>query len=130
MSKAVKTTRVKGAPQPYRAYLDKDEQHEAQERSFITVQVVHGAIGKQGDEKLNRPAWTHPWSKLAAGFSIGMYENADVALRVLRAIAEHNPVLEHDASWVNAEEALLPLAQISHLILFRESGSQSAKAGG
>jgi hypothetical protein len=58
---------------------------------------------------------------------------AEVALRVLKAIAAHGPVLEHDAFqlrfWVSAEEALLPLDQIARLILRRESNTQCAKAG-
>jgi formate/nitrite transporter FocA (FNT family) len=45
---------------------------DAQERSSVTVQVVHEAIRKQGDEELNRPAQALAWSGLAAGFSMGM----------------------------------------------------------
>jgi formate/nitrite transporter FocA (FNT family) len=48
------------------------ERQEAQERSSVTVQVIHEAIRKQGDEELNRPAQALAWSGLAAGFSMGM----------------------------------------------------------
>jgi hypothetical protein len=60
-------------------------------------------------------------------------EKAEVALRVLEAIAAHYPILEHDAfqlrAWVSPEEALLPLFEISHLLLRRESNSKTLKAG-
>jgi hypothetical protein len=59
---------------------------------------------------------------------------AEVALRVLKAIAAHGPVSEHDAFqlrfWMSAEDALLPLDQIAHLILRRESNSKSVRTGG
>ena len=61
-------------------------------------------------------------------------EKADVAFRVLRAIAEHSLVIEQDTFqlrfWVDTEEALLPLAQIARLILLRESNSRIAQAVG
>jgi hypothetical protein len=60
-------------------------------------------------------------------------QKADVASRILQAIAGHSPVSERDAfqlrSWMIGEEALLPLDQIARLILRRESNSQSAEAG-
>jgi formate/nitrite transporter FocA (FNT family) len=63
---------VKSEAEPPKAHLDEDERQEAQERSSVTVQVVHEAIRKQGDEELNRPAQALAWSGLAAGFSMGM----------------------------------------------------------
>jgi hypothetical protein len=58
----------------------------------------------------------------------------EVALRVLEAIAAHCPVSEHDAFQLrfrmNAEEALIPLDQIAHLILRRESNSENVRTGG
>jgi len=67
-----KPTGAKSEPEPPKAHLDKDEQQDAEERSSVTVQVVHEAIRKQGDEELNRPAQALAWSGLAAGFSMGM----------------------------------------------------------
>jgi hypothetical protein len=59
---------------------------------------------------------------------------AEVAVRVLKAIAARCPVSEHDAFqlrfWMSAEEALLPLDQIADLILRRESNSHSVRTGG
>jgi formate/nitrite transporter FocA (FNT family) len=52
--------------------LDEGERKEAEERSSVTVQVVHEAIRKQGDEELNRSPQALAWSGLAAGFSMGM----------------------------------------------------------
>jgi hypothetical protein len=63
---------MKSEPVPQKARLDEDEQQEAKVRSSVTVQVVHEAIRKQGDEELNRPAQALAWSGLAAGFSMGM----------------------------------------------------------
>jgi formate/nitrite transporter FocA (FNT family) len=63
---------MKSEPAPQKAHLDEDEQQEAKDRSSVTVQVVHEAIRKQGDEELNRPAQALAWSGLAAGFSMGM----------------------------------------------------------
>lgn len=58
-------------------------------------------------------------------------EKADVALRVLRAIDAHTPVLEKDAFqlrfWVSSEEALLSLGEIARRILHRESNFKTAE---
>jgi formate/nitrite transporter FocA (FNT family) len=52
--------------------LRAEERAEAQERSSVTVQVIHEAIRRQGDEELNRAPQALAWSGLAAGFSMGM----------------------------------------------------------
>jgi formate/nitrite transporter FocA (FNT family) len=74
---------------PSTGKLDKDEQKEAKERSHVTVQVVHEAIRRQGDEELNRSAQALFWSGLAAGFSMGM------SLAVEGLLQAHLP----DAAW-------------------------------
>jgi hypothetical protein len=60
-------------------------------------------------------------------------EKALVALRVLADIKAHVSVSEKDAFrlrfWVNAKEAMLPLEEIAHLILHRESNAKAAKVG-
>jgi formate-nitrite transporter family protein len=54
------------------AELRAEEKAEARERSSVTVQVIHEAIRRQGDEELNRSPQALAWSGLAAGFSMGM----------------------------------------------------------
>jgi len=63
---------MKREPEGQKAHLIRDKQQEAQDRSSVTVQVIHEAIRKQGDEELNRPMQALAWSGLAAGFSMGM----------------------------------------------------------
>jgi len=64
--------RVALSLQGRKAHLNRDKQQEAQDRSSVTVQVIHEAIRKQGDEELNRPMQALAWSGLAVGFSMGM----------------------------------------------------------
>lgn len=51
--------------------LTESEQHEAEERSSVTVRVVHEAVRREGEDELQRSAQALGWSGLAAGLSIG-----------------------------------------------------------
>jgi formate/nitrite transporter FocA (FNT family) len=51
--------------------LSEAEQREAQERSSVTVAVVHEAVRREGEEELKRSSSALAWSGLAAGLSMG-----------------------------------------------------------
>lgn len=51
--------------------LTEKQREEAEERSAISIDVVHEAIRKDGDEELNRSVSALAWSGLAAGLSMG-----------------------------------------------------------
>src|SRR3954452_4757207 len=51
--------------------LSESELEEAQERSSVTVHVVHEAGRREGEEELKRTSSALAWSGLAAGLSIG-----------------------------------------------------------
>jgi|SRR4051794_6738100 formate/nitrite transporter FocA (FNT family) len=51
--------------------LSESELEEAQERSSVTVHVVHEAVRREGEEELKRTSSALAWSGLAAGLSIG-----------------------------------------------------------
>src|SRR5581483_7513690 len=51
--------------------LTEKQREEAEERTSISVDVVHEAIRKDGDEELNRSVSALSWSGLAAGLSMG-----------------------------------------------------------
>lgn len=69
--------------------LTEKQREEAEERSAISIDVVHEAIRKDGDEELNRSMSALAWSGLAAGLSMGF---SFVAMALLYA---HLP----DAPW-------------------------------
>jgi formate/nitrite transporter FocA (FNT family) len=50
--------------------LSESEEQEAEERSAPRARVVHAAVIKQGEDELERPAWSLFWSGLAAGIAI------------------------------------------------------------
>lgn len=51
--------------------LTEKQREEAEERTSISIDVVHEAIRKDGDEELNRSVSALSWSGLAAGLSMG-----------------------------------------------------------
>ena len=51
--------------------LTEKQREEAEERSPISIDVVHEAVRKDGDEELNRSVSALAWSGLAAGLSMG-----------------------------------------------------------
>ena len=51
--------------------LTEKQREEAEERTSVSVDVVHEAIRKDGDEELNRAVSALSWSGLAAGMSMG-----------------------------------------------------------
>jgi formate/nitrite transporter FocA (FNT family) len=62
--------------------LTEKQREEAEERSAVSIDVVHEAIRKDGDEELNRAVSALAWSGLAAGLSMGF---SFVALALLSA---------------------------------------------
>jgi len=52
-------------------HLSEEELQEAQERSSVTVRVVHEAVRREGEEELQRTSSALAWSGLAAGLSMG-----------------------------------------------------------
>jgi formate-nitrite transporter family protein len=51
--------------------LTEKQREEAEERTSVSIDVVHEAIRKDGDEELNRSVSALAWSGLAAGLSMG-----------------------------------------------------------
>src|SRR3954447_2823560 len=51
--------------------LSEPEIKEAEERSSVTVRVVHEAVRREGEEELARSSSALGWSGLAAGLSMG-----------------------------------------------------------
>ncbi len=51
--------------------LTEKQREEAEERTSVSVDVVHEAIRHDGQEELNRPVSALAWSGLAAGLSMG-----------------------------------------------------------
>ncbi len=51
--------------------LTQKQREEAEERTSVSVDVVHEAIRHDGEEELKRPASALAWSGLAAGLSMG-----------------------------------------------------------
>jgi formate/nitrite transporter FocA (FNT family) len=62
-------------------HLSEEEEREVDERSPPTAKVVHGAVVKQGEDELERPAGSLFWSGLAAGIAILASVTAEAALR-------------------------------------------------
>src|SRR3954468_21000345 len=61
--------------------LSEAEQKEAEERSSVTVHVVHEAVRREGEEELKRTSTALAWSGLAAGLSMGFSLIAEGLLR-------------------------------------------------
>src|SRR5579875_869061 len=51
--------------------LTEKQREEAEERTSVSVDVLHEAIRHDGEEELNRPVSALAWSGLAAGLSMG-----------------------------------------------------------
>ena len=51
--------------------LTEKQRQEAEERTSVSIDVVHEAIRKDGDDELNRSVSALSWSGLAAGLSMG-----------------------------------------------------------
>ena len=62
-------------------HLTEEEQKEAQERSSVTVHVVHEAVRREGEEELKRTSSALAWSGLAAGLSMGFSLAGEGVLR-------------------------------------------------
>src|SRR4051812_14145743 len=61
--------------------LSDKELEEAEERSSVTVHVVHEAVRREGEEELKRSTSALAWSGLAAGLSMGFSIIAEGLLR-------------------------------------------------
>ena len=73
---------AKGMPEPdNHLALSEPEQKEAQERSSVTVRVVHEAVRREGEEELTRSSSSLAWSGLAAGLSMGFSLMVEGVLR-------------------------------------------------
>jgi len=59
------------SPDDNHLQLSDSELHEAEERSSVTVHVVHEAVRREGEEELKRTPTALWWSGVAAGLSIG-----------------------------------------------------------
>ncbi|MBV9611646.1 MAG: formate/nitrite transporter family protein, partial [Acidobacteriaceae bacterium] len=51
--------------------LTEKQREEAEERTAVSVDVVHEAIRRDGEEELRRPVSALAWSGFAAGLSMG-----------------------------------------------------------
>lgn len=61
--------RPKGEPSPH---LAPEEVQDVESRTAPRAMVLHEAIRAEGEQELERPAWSLFWSGLAAGLSIGL----------------------------------------------------------
>ena len=68
--------------------LTERQREEAQDRTSVSVDVVHEAIRHDGEEELNRPVSALAWSGFAAGLSMGF---SLVAQALLRAYLPDQP---------------------------------------
>lgn len=73
--------------------LSEEEQQEAQERSSVTVKVVHEAVRREGEEELRRSSSALAWSGLAAGLSMGFSLIGDGLLRAALPDAPWRPLI-------------------------------------
>jgi formate/nitrite transporter FocA (FNT family) len=60
--------------------LTEKQREEAEERTSVSIDVVHEAVRKDGDEELNRSVSALSWSGLAAGLSMGFSFVAEALL--------------------------------------------------
>src|SRR5579875_3790411 len=68
--------------------LTEKQREEAEERTSVSVDVLHEAIRHDGEEELNRPVSALAWSGLAAGLSMGF---SLVTQALLRAYLPDQP---------------------------------------
>lgn len=61
--------------------LTEKQREEAEERTSVSVDVVHEAVRHDGEEELNRPISALAWSGFAAGLSMGFSLVAQALLR-------------------------------------------------
>jgi formate/nitrite transporter FocA (FNT family) len=61
--------------------LTEEEKKDAQQRSSVTVHVVHEAVLREGEEELKRSSSALAWSGLAAGLSMGFSAIAEGLIR-------------------------------------------------
>ena len=73
--------------------LSEREQEEAEERSSVTVRVVHEAVRKEGEDELERSSSALGWSGLAAGLSMGFSFIGEGLLRAHLPDAQWRPLL-------------------------------------
>lgn len=73
--------------------LSEEELKEAQDKSSVTVHVVHEAVRREGEEELKRSNSALAWSGLAAGLSIGFSVILEGLLRAKLPDSPWRPVL-------------------------------------
>jgi formate/nitrite transporter FocA (FNT family) len=73
--------------------LSEAELEEAEERSSVTVHVVHEAVRREGEEELRRSSAALAWSGLSAGLSIGFSVVLEGLLRSKLPDAPWRPVI-------------------------------------
>src|SRR3954465_414824 len=76
-----------------RETLSEVELQEAQEKSSVTVHVVHEAVRREGEEELKRTNSALAWSGLAAGLSIGFSVILEGLLRAKLPDSPWRPVI-------------------------------------
>ncbi|MGA8028037.1 MAG: formate/nitrite transporter family protein [Bryobacteraceae bacterium] len=73
--------------------LTERQREEAQERTSVSVDVVHEAIRRDGEEELNRTPSALAWSGLAAGLSMGFSLVAQALFRAYLPDRPWRPVI-------------------------------------
>ncbi len=73
--------------------LSEAELHEAEEKSSVTVHVVHEAVRREGEEELKRTPTALWWSGLAAGLSMGLSLIGEGLLRTRLPDAPWRPLI-------------------------------------
>jgi len=106
--------------------LNEEELKEAQERSSVTVAVVHEAVRREGEEELKRSSSALAWSGLAAGLSMGFSLVGEGVLRARLPDAPWSPLISkfgYSAGFVLAilgrqqlftENTLTPILPLLH----------------
>lgn len=106
--------------------LSEEELREAQERSSITVAVVHEAVRREGEEELKRSSSALAWSGFAAGLTMGFSLIGEGALRSRLPEAPWSPLISkfgYSAGFVLAilgrqqlftENTLTPILPLLH----------------
>jgi formate/nitrite transporter FocA (FNT family) len=84
---------LKSAVPENELHLTEEEQKEAQERSSVTVHVVHEAVRREGEEELKRSTSALAWSGLAAGLSMGFSLAGEGILRSKLPDAPWRPLI-------------------------------------
>jgi formate-nitrite transporter family protein len=73
--------------------LSEKQREEAEERTSVSVDVVHEAVRHDGEEELKRPVSALAWSGLAAGLSMGFSFVGQALLRAHLPDAPWRPLL-------------------------------------